>query len=101
MTHAMLTPEIGQVRAWLDCIGGADMGFYFVYHRGHLAFDRGQMVVGEDNQPKWVPCVEVDDVAKLMWQAHERDEVVLTQKRLGPRDWLYVAERTMRVRRKM
>ncbi len=101
MGQAVLTPRIGQVRAWLDGVGGADKARYFVYHRGHLAFDRGQFVPGENGQSRWVLCVEVDDVARLMWEAHERGEVVLTQRRLGPRDWLYIAGRSLRVRRKM
>ncbi len=100
MEKQELTPAIGIVQAWLDgVIGKFHNKDAFVYHRGHLAFDREQMVMGEDG-PKMVVCVEVDEVAKLTWAAHERGEVVLSQKRIGVRDWLYLAQRSRKWRRK-
>ena len=101
MGQSQLTPGIGLVRAWLDGVGGAEKARYFVYHRGYLACDRGQWVEQEDSQYKWVLAGEVDSIADLMWQAHERGEVILTQRRIGPLDWLYVASRSSRVRREM
>ena len=94
MGQSQLTPGIGQVRAWLDGVGGAGAVPYFVYHRGYLACDRGDWVEQEGGQYKFVLAGEVDSIAELMWQAQERGEVILTQRRIGLRDWLYVASRS-------
>ena len=98
-TTLTLTPGIGQVRAWLAGVGGAEKARYFVYHRGYLAEDRGQFVEQESGQLKWILAGEVHAIGELMWEAHERGEVVLTQRRLARRDYLYVAQRSLRVRR--
>ncbi len=100
MEKQVLTPAIGIVQAWLDgVIGKFHNKDAFVYHRGYLAFDREQIVMGE-NGPKVVVCEEVDEVARLMWAAHERGEVVLSQERVGVMDWLYLARRSSKWRRK-
>jgi hypothetical protein len=100
MKQPRLTPTLGQVRAWLDCIGGANVPEQFVYHRGYLALDRGRWHVAEDGKETFIPCEEVDEAARLMWAAHEAGTVVLTQRRLAPREWLYIAIRSTEVRRK-
>ena len=99
MVQEKLTPGIGLVRAWLAGVGGAQKSHYFVYHRGHLEEDRGRWVVAEGNQVRWVVAEEVNKVAELMWAAYERGEVVLVQRRVGPGDWLYIAQRSLRMRR--
>ncbi len=99
MDRQVLTPALGTVQAWLD--GVVETHFEheaFVYHRGYLAFDRAQIVVGSDGIPKVMICKEVDDVAKAVWAAHERGEVVLSQRRLGKMDWLYLMQRSRRKR---
>ncbi len=99
MERQVLTPAIGIVRAWLDrVLSRHPEKEPFVYHRGHLAFDRARVIVGEDGHPKLVVCEEVDGVAKLVWAAHERGEVILTQHRLGKMDWLYMMQRAWRKR---
>ena len=89
-----MTPGVGAVRAWLDWVGGADLPKTIVYHRGHIAFDRGVLIMDEEGYEKWVPAPEVDDVAELMWKAHEDGKVVLVQRRIGPCDWCYIAKRS-------
>ncbi len=92
-----LVPSSGGVRAWLDGIEGLLAPKSLVYYRGDLAFDRGHFVTRakeETVQLVWLPCGPVDVVAKLTWEAYERGDVLLCQKRLGPRDYLYIAIRT-------
>ncbi len=95
-----LTPEVGLVRAWLDgVVGTLPERQPFVYHRGFLGFDREWVVVGEDGLPKVVICVEVNVVGNLMWDAHLRGEVVLSQRRVGHMDYLYLAQRSSKWRK--
>ncbi len=101
LTKQSLTPPIGTVMAWLDgVVGSLPERLPFVYHRGYLARDREQTVVGEDGLPKQVVCPEVDGVMKLMWDAHLRGEVVLSQRKLAKLDYLYLAQRSSKWRRK-
>ena len=95
-----MTPGVGAVRAWLDWVGGADLPTAIIYHRGHIAFDRGVIIVDDEGHEKWVAAQEVDDVAELMWTAHEEGRVVLVQRRVGPRDWCYIAMRSKAAERK-
>lgn len=68
----------------------ADPGAVMIYFEGDLAYTRCQ-VARED-----LPRPAALDVAADMWQLGEGRQVCLTQKRVGPGHFHYVATRTSR-----
>ncbi len=92
-------PEIGRLRFWLDC-PFAIHDTRFVYHFGYLPQDRGQWLVNPDPVALggliWVPCVEVDALAKLAWKAYEQGTVTLVQYRYALFQYEYIAVRLKR-----
>ncbi|TVR07415.1 MAG: hypothetical protein EA385_12875 [Salinarimonadaceae bacterium] len=73
----------------------AARGDSYVYFRGFLAraanYDLGLPVDHRDS--KWREAKEAADLRDMAYALHERDEVRLVQRRLGPLDYEYIAQR--------
>jgi hypothetical protein len=81
-THA--TRRTSAFSEWLD---NAQPHDHFLYHRGHLAVDRGPE---ERRDPT------INPLANAVWAAQENGLVILTQQRFGAGNWNYLAIRTKR-----
>lgn len=72
--------------AWQRWLTTAKRGESFVYWRGFLVCDRA----GQREPGRWQVAEALGDVA---WMAQRSGFVVLTQRRSGPSQWLYMATR--------
>lgn len=84
MTALAPTRRASTFQEWLDNAKPRD---HFIYHKGHLAVDRGP-------EERRVP--EVDALARAVWAAYEAGQITLTQRRTGSHNWNYLATRTQR-----
>lgn len=72
----------------ITSILNADPGESIVYHRGYIAYDRGEPT---KKLPRTPEQVAVNETAKVAWSLYERGRVLLTQRRLGANDYEYIA----------
>ena len=82
MTPLSPTRRTSAFSEWLDNAKPCD---HFIYHKGHLAVDRG---------PEERRDHIIDYLASAVWTAQENGLVALTQQRTGASNWNYLATRT-------
>lgn len=63
-------------------------GDRIVYHRGHLAYDRGQEEQKRSDEER-----KVNETANIAWKLWQAGKVHLLQRRVAKDTWDYIAER--------
>lgn len=85
--RTVTTPK--EFQKWLN---NAKSGARVAYHVGFLLLDREVRTTRDDGFTETAPREPIDSLARTVWDAYVSGHVALTQERLGPSQFVYIAE---------